>query len=84
MLHCLHHIEGIKVYPTAANFILIKLIGKNIDAWQLNERLLEKNILIRTPDGFEGLNGQFARLAIKDRASNMIIVEELAKIVNKV
>jgi threonine-phosphate decarboxylase len=84
MLQSLRQIEGIKVYSTAANFTLIKLLRQNMDAWQLNERLLEKDILIRTPDGFEGLNGQFARLAIKDRASNMILIEELAEIVNKV
>jgi threonine-phosphate decarboxylase len=84
MFDALNNIHGIKVYPSAANFHLIKLLRGNMDAWQLKERLLEKRILIRTPEGFAGLNGQFVRLAIKDRHSNMILIEELEKIVNKV
>lgn len=82
MYRSLCSIDGIKVYQGAANFHLIKLLRENIDAWQLQESLLEKNILIRTPEGFEGLNGQFVRLAVKHREANMILLEELAEKVN--
>ena len=84
MFKALNNIQDIKIYPSAANFHLIKLLRYDMDAWKLKERLLEKNILIRTPEGFEGLNGQFVRLAVKDRDSNKIIFEEIEEIVNKV
>jgi threonine-phosphate decarboxylase len=77
MFNSLNNIEGMKVYPSTANFHMIKLIKENVNAWQLKERLLEKNILIRTPDGFAGINGQFARLAVKERESNIVFVREL-------
>lgn len=85
-MYCgLNNIKGIKVYPTAANFHLIKLLKENFDAWQLKEKLLEKNILIRTPEGFEGLDGRYVRLAVKQRESNIILIEEIKNILsNKV
>jgi threonine-phosphate decarboxylase len=78
----LSDIEGIKVYPSAANFHLAKLLVENLDAWQLKEKLLEQNILIRTPEGFEGLDRKYVRLAVKQRDSNMILIEELKNILN--
>lgn len=81
----LNNINGIKVYPSAANFHLIKLVGENIDAWQLKEKLLNRNILIRTPEGFDGLDGKHVRLAVKQKEANIFLIEELKKIIyNKV
>ncbi|MDF2593218.1 MAG: putative L-threonine-O-3-phosphate decarboxylase [Clostridia bacterium] len=82
MFNELDNIKGIRVYPSAANFHLIKLLKENFDAWQLKEKLLEKNILIRTPEGFEGLDGSYVRLAVKQRESNRILIEELNNILN--
>ena len=80
MYNGLNLIKGIKAYPSAANFHLIKLVKKDIDAWQLKEKLLERNILIRTPEGFDGLDGKYARLAVKQKETNMILFEELKNI----
>lgn len=71
----LNSIKGIKVYKSMTNFHLVKLQNKDIDAWQLKNHLLQYGILIRTPEGFEGLNGQYFRLAVKDRASNEILIK---------
>jgi threonine-phosphate decarboxylase len=85
MYSALNDIKGIKVYPSAANFHLIKLLREDIDAWQLKEKLLEKNILIRTPEGFDGLDKKYVRLAVKQNESNKILIEELKNILyNKV
>lgn len=78
----LSNIAGIKVFPSAANFHLIKLLKENFDAWQLKEKLLEQNILIRTPEGFEGLDGSYVRLAVKHRESNIILIEKIKNILN--
>ena len=81
----LSNIEGINVYPSAANFHLIKLLKENLDAWKLKEKLLEQNILIRTPEGFEGLDERYVRLAVKHRESNIFLIEKIKNILyNKV
>ncbi|WP_353893888.1 threonine-phosphate decarboxylase CobD [Proteinivorax hydrogeniformans] len=74
----LKRIDNLTPIPTQANFILIK--SNVLDAWQLQERLLAKNILIRTPEGFTGLSNNDFRVAIKDRNSNKKLVAALKEI----
>lgn len=80
MMQELQGIPSIKAYATQANFHLVHLEEKTMDAWQLKERLVLKNLLIRTPEGFEGLDGSFVRIAIKDRKSNEKLLYELKQI----
>ena len=85
MYNGLNNIKDIKVYHSAANFHLLKLHKENFDAWQLKDRLLERNILIRTPEGFHGLDGKHVRLAVKQKEGNIILLGELENILdNKV
>jgi threonine-phosphate decarboxylase len=65
------------VYPSQANFFLVKLLRADLNAYQLQERLLTKGILIRTPQGFGGLTPHHFRVALKDRASNDLLVQAL-------
>jgi threonine-phosphate decarboxylase len=83
MFNGLNGVSGIKVIPSAANFHLVKLLQADIDAWQLKERLLKRNILIRTPEGFHGLDGKYVRLAVKQKESNGILLEALEDALNK-
>lgn len=83
MYNGLDNVKGIKAYPSAANFHLVKLLEESIDAWQLKEGMLKRNILIRTPEGFEGLNRQYVRLAVKQRESNSALLEALSAVLNK-
>lgn len=73
-------LDAVTVIPTTANFILLKVSG--LSPWQVKEKLLEKDILIRTPEGFKGLNTDFFRIAIKDRASNDELLKALHYIVS--
>lgn len=75
LYNSLDSVANIKVYKSSANFHLVKLSDKNIDAWKLKHGLLQQGILIRTPEGFEGLNGQYIRLAVKDKASNEMLIK---------
>jgi threonine-phosphate decarboxylase len=83
LFHGLNAINDIKVVPSAANFHLIKLLQTDMDAWQLKEKLLERDILIRTPEGFQGLDGKYARLAVKQKESNRMLLEALKDVLNK-
>jgi len=72
----LQKFQYIKAYKTECNFILIKLF--NISSESLREKMIEKNVLIRDASNFKFLDKHFVRLAIKDRKSNLKILETLA------
>jgi histidinol-phosphate/aromatic aminotransferase/cobyric acid decarboxylase-like protein len=56
--------DGIKVYPSSANFILI------YSDLPLYDKLLEKGILIRDCSNFRGLSKGFYRIAVRKREEN--------------
>jgi threonine-phosphate decarboxylase len=70
-------VPNLHVYPSQANFYLVKLLRAGLDAYQLQERLLNRGILIRTPRGFSGLTPYHFRVAVKDRGSNDLLVAGL-------
>lgn len=65
---------GFKVFPSQANFILVKgRVG-------VDKALLEKGILIRNCDNFAGLDGSFYRIAVKTHKENEELMRELGDI----
>lgn len=75
MLSQLRKIAGITVYPTDTNFILLKLWHATED--EIFERLIRQGLLIRKASSFEGLDNTYIRIAIKDQASNIKLIEAL-------
>lgn len=63
--------KGIKVFPSDANFLLVKSKAG------LYEKLLAKHILIRQCSNFEGLSDEFYRIAIRSSEENKIFMERL-------
>jgi len=53
-----------KIYPSNANFILVKL--KNINAVEFQKILSINKIMVRDCSNFDGLDNRFVRIAIKD------------------
>lgn len=80
LFHQLSAIEDLVVYPSKANYHLVKIRREKIDAWQLKELMVEKGFLIRTPDGFHYLSPYHFRLAVKDRLSNERVVAALKEV----
>lgn len=76
-------ISGLKVYKSSANFHLIRLLDTSLDAWQLKNKMLTHGILIRTPEGFECLDGQYVRLAVKNRENNQSLIKYLYEYIEK-
>ncbi len=70
-------IPGLKAFPPEANFILVKLLDGALDAGELHDRLGKRGILIRNAANFRYLNDRYFRVAVKDRASNLRLVEML-------
>ena len=74
----LSEFQYLKAYKTECNFILLKI--QNISSASLRDKMIEKNILIRDASNFKFLDYHFIRLAIKDRESNIKVLEALADI----
>ncbi|MCI0605574.1 threonine-phosphate decarboxylase CobD [bacterium] len=64
----LRKIQGITVFPSSANFLLVKLRGSGS---HLQHWLERHRILIRCCDSFTGLNDNFIRLAVRLPEENM-------------
>ena len=79
-IHELSQLQGIKVYPSQANFILCKLEGK-ISSDVLAVELLEKaNIYIKDLTGKKCFDKpEFIRLAIRSKEENDLLVNTLKK-----
>ena len=73
LLNELSKIEGISVYNTSTNYILIKLL--NWKQENIFNFFLKNGILIRKCTSFEGLDTDHIRIAIKDRENNLKLLE---------
>ncbi len=73
MRNRLSSINGITVFKSDTNFILIKL-HDNWTASALQKKLISHGILIRNCDNYHGLNSQYCRLAVRpDNESDELI-----------
>ena len=74
-------ISGIRVHPSAANFLLIELIDPAFDANQVYFELGCRGILARTCDSFYGMpKGRFLRVAVRTASENQRLVDALTEI----
>lgn len=68
----LSKIEGVRVIPSEANYLMVELKG-NVSASDLTEKLLVKHdILVK--DLSQKANGEYLRIAIRDRADNEALI----------
>jgi threonine-phosphate decarboxylase len=69
---------GIHVYPSAANFILLRLPG-SIDCQHCWERLIrEHHIVLRNCANYEALSARHLRAAVRTDAENERLIDALA------
>ena len=72
-------LPGLRVYPSAANFLLVRLEQGGPSAAGLAEKLLAEGIAIRTFDRAEHLHGRHFRVAVRTRQENERLCESLAR-----
>ena len=70
----LNGIEGVKAFPSDANFILIKA---EKDCFY---KLMEKNILVRDCSNFEGLDDSYFRICISGQKDNELFIKALKEV----
>ena len=66
----------LEAVDSETNFILFRLPGVD----NLKEKLLLKNILIRSCQSFYGLDGDYYRIAVKTREDNIKLINSLAEV----
>ncbi len=79
LLNELESLADFKVYPGRANFLLVRLDRKDMDASALAKRLLSSGIAIRVCANFDGLDRRFFRIAVRSREENLKLLEGLKR-----
>lgn len=77
----LQSITGVRVFPSAANFLLLEL-PSTLSAGRMAERMREIGILIRDCSNIPGLNGRTMRIAVKRRRDNERLCRALQAILH--
>ncbi len=67
---------GITVYPSQANYLLIRT------QVPLYERLRERGILIRACDNYIGLDGTYFRICVKHREEELALLEAIEEVMH--
>lgn len=73
----LREIPELRVFKSAANFILLRIEKPNVDGHRLADRALNERIALRVCDSFEGLDSRYIRIAVRNREENEYLVEVL-------
>jgi threonine-phosphate decarboxylase len=70
-------LPGLKPFPSAVNYLLVKLTRPGAGAANLRLRMLARGIVIRDASNFRGLDQRFFRLAVRRRDENVRLLEAL-------
>ncbi|MEM2703029.1 MAG: histidinol-phosphate transaminase, partial [Candidatus Bathyarchaeia archaeon] len=65
------------VFPSETNFLLVKILKKEITARKLKEKLAEKGILIRDCSDFPGLDKSYFRITVRKAEENLTFIDTL-------
>ena len=79
----LGEIEGLHVYPSVTNFLLVKIQNHKITSTMLKELLAKEHILIRDCCTFMGLDDHYFRLTVRSAKDNQKLVEMIKQTLNK-
>lgn len=81
--YALSTIEGLKVFPSEANFLYVEL-PEHVDGKNLRDNLLaEHRLLIRECGNKIGSTSQFLRLAVNRPTENKMLVDALHTVLNQ-
>ena len=76
----LSEIGGLQVFPSETNFLLVKILNKQVTSTSLREKLARECILIRDCSTFVGLDDSFFRVTVRSQSENAKLIEALTGI----
>jgi threonine-phosphate decarboxylase len=71
-------LPGLKPFPSAVNYLLVKLTRPGATAAELRQQLLPHHLVIRDASNFRGLDARFFRIAVRGREDNDRLLKALA------
>ena len=80
LVKSLNEIEGLRVYPSVTNFVLIKITNRKITSTKLKETLAKEHMLIRDCCTFMGLDDSYFRVTVRSATDNQKLVESIGQI----
>lgn len=72
----------LKIYPSAVNFLLIKLVNW-LDATEFVARMRAKGILVRNCSNYPGLSNEFVRIAVRTSDENKVFIKSLQEVISE-
>lgn len=78
----LNQLPHLKIYPSKANYLLVKITSK-LSAQVLYDKLLQENIIIRVCDNYDGLGHFYFRIAVRTEEENERLISSLSLIINE-
>ena len=75
--HILDGHHSVKYYPPHANFILLRILKKDITSWELFEKTIRKGFMIRDCSSFQFLDSQYIRFCIMKKEENNALLDVL-------
>jgi len=76
-------INGLKAFPSQANFLLVKITKPNVTGTDLEWKLADKQVLTRKYSGKAGLEGEYVRITVRSMEENRKCVEALREIMRE-
>lgn len=73
------HIKGLRVFPSEANFLLVRLPCA-VNASELAEALLKEKVMVRNVSGVPGLKNNYLRITIGRKRENRRLLSVLKKL----
>jgi threonine-phosphate decarboxylase len=84
LVKSLSEIEGLHVYPSVTNFVLVKILNRKITSTKLKDLLAKEHILIRDCCTFVGLDDSYFRITVRSAKDNQKLTEAIKQTLNKI
>ena len=79
----LSEIEGLHVYPSVTNFLLVKIQNRKITSTKLKDALTKELMLIRDCCTFMGLDDSYFRVTVRSAKDNQKLIQAIKQILEK-
>jgi threonine-phosphate decarboxylase len=79
----LNEIEGLHVYPSVTNFLLVKILNRKITSTELKDALAKQHILIRDCCTFAGMDNSYFRITVRSAKDNQKLTETIKQLFSK-
>ena len=79
----LNEIDGLRVFPSETNFLLVKILNPKFTSTGLREEMAKIGMLIRDCSTFVGLDNSFFRVTVRSGKDNKKLAEALKETMKK-